>query len=46
MTLPLADRSPALADEARGLVQADRFSFWYGATVALELADLVYNFVR
>ena len=35
MTLPLVQPAAALVAETRGLVQADRFSFWYGPTQAL-----------
>ena len=35
MTLPAAKSAVAVADEPRGLVQADQFSFWYGSNQAL-----------
>ena len=40
MTLPLAESAPMLAAQAPGLVQADRFSFWYGRTQALHEISL------
>ena len=35
MTLPVAQAAGAPAVDSRGLVQAERFSFWYGPTQAL-----------
>ena len=35
MTLPLANPVDAPADEPRGVVQTEQFSFWYGPTQAL-----------